>query len=414
MLEHFLAGGEFQIEGLALDQILAGHPTPVYAYSAARVRANLRRVQAHLPGFEVFYSLKPNPSLALCGVLARAGSSAEVSSLGELQTAVRAGFRPEQILLVGPVKTPEEIAFAVEQGVYALVAESAQELAGIETEARRAGRRVRVLLRVNTESGPEAPEVMVGGPSKFGFDEETLVEEVRQVDLRAAYLGGFQVYAASQVLDAAWIAGHFAHVSSLARELAERLGFAVECLDFGGGFGVPYTPDDPELDLEVVAAAAERVRQEWPAPVRLVVELGRYLVADAGVYLTRVVRVKQSRGVGYVITDGGMHGFSRPAFMRTEHPIRIVSRPAAPPTGPFRVCGRCCTPLDVLGEAVPLPLPAPGEVLGVFNAGAYGLSMSLVGFMSFGAPAELLVDGGAVRVIQPARGPSDLLAGQTL
>jgi diaminopimelate decarboxylase len=203
------------------------------------------------------------------------------------------------------------------------------------------------------------------------------------------------VYSASGVLSAGEISGHLEYVEELAARLASRLGFELECIDFGGGFGIPYAEEEPELDLAPVAEAAARLRKEHPN-VRFLFESGRYIVGQSGVFLTRVVRVKESRGRVFVICDGGMNSFLRPVFMRIAHPVRLVNRAGEAPEAEFDVCGPICTPIDVSGRGVRLPRPGPGDVVGFFSAGAYGYTMSILGFMSRGRPAELLAGRGRV------------------
>ncbi len=404
----FITEGRFAVDGAGLEELARCGGLPQYAYSAGVIRAKHARLAESFAGCDVLYSLKANPNPRIVRLLAKCGAGAEVSSAGELETALAAGIAPENIIWVGPAKTEADIRLAVERGIYAVVADWTGELEWLEALACAAGKTVRVLLRINTEeSRPEAKEVMVGGPSKFGFDEESVVESVGALDLSCARVCGIQVYSASQVLDAAWLDGHLEYVAALALRTAARLGFELECIDFGGGFGIPYADGEPELDLRPAAAAMRRLRRLDPKRLgrcRVIFESGRYLVAESGVFLTEVVRVKESRGRRFVITNGGMNAFSRPVFMRIPHPARLVSRPGEPPAGTFDICGPVCTPLDCIGKDVALPEPRPGDVIGFFNAGAYGYSMSLLDFMSTGRPAEVMADSGPCELVrEPVR-----------
>jgi diaminopimelate decarboxylase len=260
-----------------------------------------------------------------------------------------------------------------------------------------------VLLRINTkETPPEAKEVMVGGPSKFGFDEERIVADLAGLKLERARIAGVQVYSASHVLDRDWLATHIEYVMRLAGQLSRDIAFKLETVDFGGGFGVPQHDRDHELDLAGLAGAISRplaaFRVEHPQ-CRLVFESGRFLVAEAGVFVTRVVRVKESRGRVFAICDGGMNSFARPVFMRIKHPVRLLNRLGEPAAAHLDICGPICTPLDCIAKDTHLPMPEAGDLVGLLNAGAYGYSMSLLDFMSRGRPAELLADlGGLQRV----------------
>ena len=400
---HFTGEGRFGCDGVDLDRVLSEVGTPCYLYSAELVRRRFAELTGAFPGYKVCYSLKANPNPEVVRMLRELGAGAEVSSAGELRTALDAGVEPEDVVLVGPAKTDEETADAVRAGIHAVVVDSAEELERVGGAARAAGRRQRVLLRVNTNEEPVTREAMVGGPSKFGFDEEKLVDEVRGASRDGVDITGIQVYSASQVLDAGFLARHFEYVADLAARVSSELGFSPDTVDFGGGFGVRYSADDPELDLGPVAEAARRVRQrEELAGCRLLLESGRFIVAESGVFLTRVVRVKESRGERFIITDSGMNGFSRPVYMRVKHPIRNLTRADGEETAKYRVCGPICTPIDCLGRDVPLPETKVGDVVGIFLAGAYGYTMSITRFMSRGAPAEVLADRGRLTVIREA------------
>jgi diaminopimelate decarboxylase len=397
--DFFVRDGRFVADGVALDEIVGKYPTPLYVYSAAAMRTKYRLLKDAFPAFDVCYSLKANPNPAVCGVLASAGAGAEVSSTRELATALGAGFAPQNIVYVAPTKTAADVEHVLRADIHAVVADAASDLELIETAARELGTRPRVLLRINTkETQPEAKEVMVGGPSKFGFDEERIVADLAGLKLERARIAGIQVYSASQVLDSDWLVTHIEYVMRLAGQLSRDIGFKLETVDFGGGFGVPQHDSDHELDLaglaEAVSGPLAAFRAEHPQ-CRLIFESGRFLVAETGVFVTRVVRVKESRGRVFAICDGGMNSFARPVFMRIKHPARLLNRLNEPATAHVDVCGPICTPLDCIARDAHLPIPEAGDLVGLLNAGAYGYSMSLLDFMSRGRPTELLADLGA-------------------
>ncbi len=402
---------EFVLEGVGISEILKNHTTPFYLYSAGLIRENYRRLESEFPGFEIFYSLKANPNPSICSILKNLGAGADISSAGELAVALRVGFDRNRILFVGPGKTEEEIYQAISHGIYAIVVESDYELHLVERIASSIGKSVRVLIRINTLEKPISPEMMVGKPSKFGFDEEVVVDQVKSVKLENARIVGIHVYSASQVLDAEFLSNHMLYVANLAVELQKKIGFELECVDLGGGFGVPY--DEGEyLDLKPIAEAASRAKSllhSVSPGCRLIFEVGRYIVAEAGVFVTKVLRVKRSRGKCFVITDGGMNHFSRPVVMRVRHGVRILNRINEKGSVICDVAGPICTPVDVSAKDVSLPNPQAGDIVGFFNAGAYGYTMSLVNFMSLGVPAEIMVDQGTVEVIRRRKPPSYLI-----
>jgi len=241
---------------------------------------------------------------------------------------------------------------------------------------------------------------MVGGPSKFGFDEERVVGDVTGLRLEQARIAGIQVYSASQVLNKTWLAEHIEYVLRLAQQLSGEIGFRLETVDFGGGFGIQQHERDSELDLaglaDAVAGPLAEFRTDHPE-CRLLFESGRYLVAESGVFVTRVVRVKESRGRVFAICDGGMNAFARPVFMRVRHPVRLLNRLGEHAAAHVDVCGPICTPLDCIARDAYVPMPRAGDLVGLLNAGAYGYTMSLLDFMSRGRPAELLADNGELQ-----------------
>lgn len=395
--DRFRKGDEFVIDGVPLDRILAEHPTPFYLYSATLIRDRYRELTDSFPGFEVLYSFKANPNPEICRILARLGAGAEISSSGELRFALDAGYASDDIIFVGPAKTEADIRFALESGIHAVVCDSAEDLHQVDLLCAGLGSKQRVLLRINTMERPLSRETMVGGPSKFGFDEEKVVEQVRGLKLKHVRIAGIQVYSASQVLDSAFLSAHLDYVLGLSLHLSAELDFPLEAIDFGGGFGVAYEEDETELDLSPVSETAAGMLETHADQLRgcrLLLESGRFIVAESGVFVTRVARTKQSRGTSFVICSAGMNAFARPVFMKVRHPIRLLNRIAEPAAGEFQVCGPICTPIDCIGQEVPLPDPMPGDVVGVYNAGAYGWSMSLKDFMSLPYPSELLADNG--------------------
>jgi diaminopimelate decarboxylase len=415
--EHFVSDGEFSVEGMGLEEIMPGSPTPFYLYAAGIIKDKYRTIVSHFPGFEIFYSFKANPSLAICKRLLSLGACADISSMGELRAALRVGFRPENIAFVGPGKAESEIEAAVETGVYAIAAESVEELGLIEAASRKLAKPVNVLLRINTMEKPISPEMMVGGPSKFGFDEESVIDQVRGVNLETSKIIGVHVYSASQVMDTGFLSDHLTYVSDLAVNLSDQLGFELQCVDFGGGFGVPYGQGESELDFGDISRTAAQVRKRLRSTApgcRLVFEVGRYLVAESGVFVTRALRTKHSRGICFIITDGGMNHFSRPVFMRVNHPVRILNKIGRHADTTCNIAGPICTPIDVSGKNVTLPRPEAGDIVGIFYAGAYGYTMSLVNFMSLGSPAEIMVEDGCLHIIRQPKPADHVFEGQSL
>ena len=254
--QFFVKDGRFVADGVPLDQIAGEHATPFYVYSAEAIRTKYRLLKDAFPVFDIYYSLKANPNPAVCSVPLHSGAGAEVSSPAELATALAAGFAPESIVYVAPAKTAADVEQVLRAGIHAIVADAASDIELVESAAGKLGVKARMLLRINTkETQPEAKEVMVGGPSKFGFDEERVVAELAGLRLERARIAGIQVYSASQVLNKTWLAEHIQYVLRLARQLSGEIGFRLETVDFGGGFGIAQHERDAELDLAGLAKA---------------------------------------------------------------------------------------------------------------------------------------------------------------
>jgi diaminopimelate decarboxylase len=406
--------GELVVEGHAVSDIAARVGTPFYLYRSAVVLEQVKALRAALGAeTELYFSIKANPSVGLCQVLARASVGAELASIGELRVAQAAGFSPEHVLFAGPGKTDRELSEAVRWGIGAINVESLGELSRVIATARAQGRRQTVCLRVNPREQVQGAQMrMGGGATQFGLDEELLPEAVTLAAAApdAVDLAGLHVYAGSQMTDVEAIVANWEHVLTLAERLA-GLGVDVRKIDLGGGFGVPYFEGQPEFDLPglgrlYAARISARAKASPLLPrARLIIELGRYLVAAAGIYVTRVVDVKESRGTRYVVTDGGMnhHITATGNFgqvFRKAYPMAALTRLGAPADQSATVVGPCCTPLDQFGAKLALPGAERGDLLGVLYSGAYGLSASSQGFLSHPGPAEVLVHQGQLHVLR--------------
>lgn len=417
--------GAFRPGGVALDDLIDRAGTPCYVYHGGVALEQLERVRAAVgPDVEVAYSVKANPSLALCQLLARAGAGAEVASAGELHLALAAGVEPNRIVFAGPGKTDDELRRAVRAGIFAVNVESLGEIERLARIAEHEGRDVGVGLRINPAAPLLGSHMRMGGrPTQFGLDEADLEKAVAAVQsLPRLLLRGIHVYTATQVFDADALVEHARNVFDLAERVADAAGRPLEMIDFGGGFGMPYFEHLEPFDLEHFGAGfrpllAERRADPRLADARFILELGRYLIAESGVYLTRVVDVKQSRGKTFVVTDGGMnHHISATGnwgqVFRKPYPILNLSADPATALEPSDLVGPCCTPLDVFGSDIAMAPPRPGDIIGVFLSGAYGFSASSLRFLSHPEPAEALVWQGEVYLLRAGGRPEDVLAGQ--
>ena len=417
--------GELSPGEVPLSRLVAEFGTPLYLYHAGMLTERLQRVRGALGDrFEVLYSLKANPALGVCQVLAGAGAGAEVASAGELVLAQAADFAPADIVFAGPGKTDDELLRAVEAGIWAVNVESLGEIKRLARVAQRGGRTIGVGLRINPAQALIGSQMRMGGlATQFGIDEADVPEAIQTTLAEPSLeLRGIHVYNGTQIFDADALLEQCRAVLDLARTVSSLADRALQMIDFGGGFGVPYFDKSPELDLERFGTSMQDLvdtysSEPWLRGCRMSFELGRYLTAEAGLYVTRVVDVKHSRGMTFVVGDGGMHhhlaatgNFGQ--VFRKAYPILNLTRPEADSSDPVTLAGPCCTPLDVFGSHVPLGPVEVGDLIGVFYSGAYGFTASNLMFLSHATPAEVLVGGGRAHLLRAPGRPEDVLTGQ--
>ena len=417
--------GKLSPGGMPISQIAEEYGTPFYLYHGEMISERARRVREAL-GTEVAFSLKANPNLGVCQLIAREGQTgAEVASSGELVVARAAGFEPEDIVFAGPAKTDDELRRAVEEGIFAVNVESLNEIDRLAEIAESLGRRMGVGLRINPAAQLMGSQMRMGGTvGQFGIDQADLAEAVRKtLSCPQLILRGTHVYTATQVFEVEPLLEHCRNIFEIALEAADVAGQPLGMIDFGGGFGVPYFEKMVEFDLERFGEGFRELLASYRSDPRLagcrfLFELGRYLVADAGLYVTRVVDVKRMRGKTFAVTDGGMnHHLTATGNMgqvfRKSYPLLNLSRiGAGVGEEGVAVAGPCCTPLDMFGTNIPLAEPEAGDLVGVFYSGAYGYSASNLGFLSHPTPAEVLVWRGEARLLRPLGRPEDVLQGQ--
>ncbi|THV30219.1 alanine racemase [Glycomyces paridis] len=415
---------DHRVQGVPVTDVLERHGSPAYIYDAERLRSQYRGLRAALhERVEVHYSLKANPNLAVTAVLGAEGAGAEVSSLLELETALRAGIGPERIIFLGPGKSRAELEACVKERIALVVVESVGECAMLSDIAAAQGVRPRVLLRVNPGFESKKSGLAMGGkPRQFGMDEEVVRELWRDGSaLHGVEVEGLHVYMGTRILSAASIGEHTARILALAASLADETGMPVRTVDFGGGFGVPYFANEGELD----AAEACRLVNEAVAAfladrpeTRFILESGRYLTAEAGIYAATVRYTKESHGERFAVLDGGSNHHMAAAgigsFVRRNFPVKLLNRSGSA-TAAWNLTGPLCTPNDSIGNGVDLPDDlGPGDVVGILSAGAYGPTASIGRFLGHGFPAEILVDGGRDHLVRARDTVADMLGPQSL
>ncbi len=394
--------GRLTIGGVPVDRLATRvGSTPFFAYDRGLLTDRVRQLRAALPaGLDLSYAVKANPMPAVVHHLAGLVDSFDVASAREMHTVLNTAAPPERVSFAGPGKTDAELAQAVAAGV-TIELESALEAERVAAIGAQLSIRPRVAVRVNPDFQVRGSGMrMGGGAAPFGVDAERVPALLKSLhDTECEFLG-FHVFAGSQNLHADILADAQRRTVELLLRLSEAAPTPVRYLNLGGGFGIPYYEQDQPLDLprlgdHLAHLLAESIRPALPE-ARVVIELGRYIVGECGVYVTRIVDRKQSRGQTFLVVDGGLHhqlaasgNFGQ--VIRRNYPLAIANRMDEPAVERATVVGCLCTPLDVLGRDVTLPAAVVGDLVAVFHAGAYGLTASPTAFLSHPEPPEVLV-----------------------
>lgn len=374
--------------------------TPFYAYDRVLIAARVAELRAALPaGIELHYAMKANPMPAVVQLLAGLVDGLDVASAGELQVALDTGIDAREISFAGPGKRDAELRAAIAAGI-TINLESFGETERVARIGDELGLHPSVAVRVNPDFELKAAGMKMGGGAKpFGVDAELVPELLARIGSLDLRFRGFHLFWGSQSLRAETIVDAHRQTFALGLRLADAAPAPVELFNIGGGFGIPYFPGETRLDLAPIADNLETLLPQLAArqpQARPVIELGRYLVGEAGIYVCEVLDRKVSRGQVYLVTDGGLHHHLAASgnfgqVIRKNYPVAIGTRMDSPATEIASVVGPLCTPLDLLGERMALAAAEPGDLVVVFQSGAYGRSASPAGFLSHPACAEVLV-----------------------
>ena len=393
--------GELLVGGQPLSRLAARvGRTPFYAYDRRLLAQRVAQLRAALPSaIKLHYAMKANPMPALVGHMARLVDGIDVASAGELQVALDAGAAPQEISFAGPGKRDEELRQAVAAGILVNV-ESFRELPVLAQAADALGVPARVAVRVNPDFELKSSGMkMGGGPKPFGVDAEQVPALLRAIGDAGLAFEGFHLFAGSQNLKAEAIVEAQQKSFALALRLAEHAPAPMRSLNLGGGLGIPYFPGEQRLDLAPIGDALGGIVAEAATALpdaRIVLELGRYLVGEAGVYVCRITDIKVSRGHTYLVTDGGLHHHLSASgnfgqVLRKNYPVAIGKRMGAAAGEAVSVVGPLCTPLDLIADRMALPAAEIGDLVVVFQSGAYGASASPQAFLGHPAVSEVLV-----------------------
>jgi diaminopimelate decarboxylase len=419
------SGGELHLGGVPVRQIVEEFGTPIFVYDASVLQQKWSRLRSALPKeFSLFYSVKANPQRAILDFFLGKGCGLEIASAGEFCQAIRAGCRAENILFAGPGKSEMELETVLSAGIGEIHAESLTEIGRISRISARLNATARVALRVNPSGEAEGGAMRMGGrAAPFGVDEEQL-DEALDVLCREPRIEfrGIHLFAGTQILDAATLLQQYRKGIEIARRAADRSGKPLATVDFGGGLGIPYFTQEQELDLAALRPGLEEIVREIHSDARFqgtrfLIEPGRYLVGEAGVYVSRINDIKVSRGKKFLILDGGMNHHLAASgnlgqTIKRNFPVAILNRLDQASSETVDVVGPLCTPLDVLARGVALPKAEIGDLFGVFQSGAYARSASPLGFLSHPTPAEVWVESGRARLVRRRGENEDYLRDQ--
>lgn len=402
MSSHFpVENGEMIVGGMPLTKLAARvGRTPFYVYDRRLLDERMRELRQALPeSVDIHYAVKANPMPALVGYMACLTDGLDVASGGELAVALNAGANPQCVSFAGPGKSVDELAQAVAAGILINV-ESLREVRLLADISQSTHAKARVAIRVNPDFELKMSGMkMGGGPKQFGIDAEQVPGVLAEISAAGLAFEGFHVFSGSQNLQSAAICEAQTRSLELVARLAESAPGPVRSVNLGGGFGIPYFQGDKPLDLapigENLASLVQKAKTSLP-DAQLVIELGRYLVGEAGLYVCRVVDRKISRGQVFLITDGGLHHHLAASgnfgqVIRKNYPVAIGNRMGASDIEQASVVGPLCTPLDLLADRMPLPVAEAGDLVVVFQSGAYGLTASPTRFLSHAEPGEILV-----------------------
>ena len=408
-----LENGGLCVGGLPVSEIVRQFGTPAFIYDHSILEARLSALRDALPpSFQISYSVKANPAQEILRFFIGHNCGLEIASAGELEQALAAGCPAERIIFAGPGKTEAELEVALRHRIKEIHVESTLEIERIHNLCRQRSWHADIALRVNPSAEAQGGAMRMGGkPAPFGIDEECIESVVAEV-LKNPYLTfrGIHLFTGTQILDHQVLITQYRKAIEIAGRIAWKFGCPIGTVDFGGGLGIPYFPGDKPLDLAALRAdldclAAGSGEDKTFAGTEFMIEPGRFLVGESGVYVTRVNDIKVSRGKKFLIVDGGMNHHLAASgnlgqTIKRNYPVALLTRMSAPAAESVDVVGPLCTPLDVLARNVHLPQAEVGDLFGVFQSGAYARSASPLAFLSHPAPPEIMVSGKSTFMIR--------------
>lgn len=378
---------------------LASHAgrTPFYVYDKNVMAEKVTSLRQTLPtSVQLHYAVKANPNQDVVDHIAAMVDGLDVASGGELEVALQSGMDPSSISFAGPGKTSAELTAAIDAGIVINI-ESVREL---EIISRHAEKQPQIAIRVNPDFELKTSGMkMAGGPKQFGIDAEQVPEILQNMDNTGVAFRGFHIFSGSQNLRADAICESQSKTLELAIELAQFASSPLRTLNIGGGLGIPYFPGDQPIDLQPIGDNLEKLAEiatEKLPGCELIMELGRFLVGEAGIYVCKVLDRKISRGRVFLVTDGGLHHHLAASgnfgqVIRKNYPVVVGNKVHGEDRETASVVGPLCTPLDLLADRMEMAKAQSGDLIAVFQSGAYGLTASPTAFLSHPPPVEIIV-----------------------
>ena len=392
--------GQLLIAGKTVSQVvqIAGQ-TPCYVYDKAVINANVERLRHYFPDISLHYAIKANPLPSLVSHVATLVDGLDVASGQELATALATSTGTDNLSFAGPGKSIKELTMALASGITINV-ESKTEIQRVIELTEQLDTDANIALRLNPDFELKSSGMKMGGGSQqFGIDVEQLSDTLDLLRDTRLHLKGLHIFTGSQNLRPESIISAHNNIFDLVERLIEQYQIEIQHLNIGGGFGIPYFPGDTELELQPIADNLKSLRQNYISKFgdcEFILELGRYLVGNAGIYLCEITDVKISRGKRFLVTNGGLHHHLAASgnfgqVIRKNYPLAVVNKMDSTELEAVDVVGPLCTPLDILGSNMELPKANIGDLVGVYQSGAYGFSASPRDFLSHPHPIQLLL-----------------------
>ncbi|MCA9665026.1 MAG: hypothetical protein KC503_05535 [Myxococcales bacterium] len=398
------------------DKLAAEYGTPFYLYDMDQAVAHYNAITKHLPSqVGVYYCIKANNNPRVMSIFKDHVPGIDISSIGELDLATAVGYTPQQMSFAGPGKSDNELRRAVENDIHLLSIESHNELTRLIAICKEMGKRINVTIRINPLSIPNAFNMKMGGrPSQFGVPEEDVDPTVELAKNAAEIeLKGIHVFSGTQCLDQPSIIENLKQTLSISARIAREHDIKPEIINLGGGFGVPYFPGQEAMDVDSLSKEAGATIEAFVADeprckdTQFFFELGRYMIGFFGVYVTRVLDIKETRGKRFVIMDGGMnHCFAATGnfgqLVKKNYPVLNLSHSDAA-ASKCEVVGPLCTPLDSMARNIEMPAAEIGDLICFNNCGAYSYSASPLLFLGHDTPPEVVHYKGERQIARPRR-----------